>query len=199
MKVESLNEQIFSQGMGASHALKNKWEKCSRKPQEKLTILSIYSTICSSGVHDSDAGGGWSRGRAREAGALLLRGKLCAHLALCGYQHFPPQHLASNQQAISNYDFNSIIGSNVKLIVTKKQDYARFDHFVDKLYQCNLIDLKIIEDLSEFEDEALDENIDLEDTMTLLKEYVNAVETDLDKQRIKNLLQTLYIEAQDTA
>ena len=34
--------------------------------------------------------------------------------------------------------------------------------------------------------------------MTLLKEYVNAVETDLDKQRIKNLLQTLYIEAQDT-
>ena len=100
---------------------------------------------------------------------------------------------------ISNFDFNSIVGSNVKLIVTKKQDYARFDHFVDKLYQCNLIDLKIIEDLSEFEDEALDENIDLEDTMTLLKEYVNAVETDLDKQRIKNLLQTLYIEAQDTA
>ena len=99
---------------------------------------------------------------------------------------------------ISNFDFNSIVGSNVKLIVTKKQDYARFDHFVDKLYQCNLIDLKIIEDLSEFEDEALDENIDLEDTMTLLKEYVNAVETDLDKQRIKNLLQTLYIEAQDT-
>ena len=99
---------------------------------------------------------------------------------------------------ISNFDFNSVTGSNVKLIVTKKQDFARFDHFVDKLYQCNLIDLKIIEDLSEFEDEALDENIDLEDTMTLLKEYVNAVETDLDKQRIKNLLQTLYIEAQDT-
>ena len=39
---------------------------------------------------------------------------------------------------------------------------------------------------------------DLEDTMTLLKEYVDVVETDLDKQRIKNLLQSLYIEAQDT-
>jgi hypothetical protein len=34
--------------------------------------------------------------------------------------------------------------------------------------------------------------------MTLLKEYVDVVETDLDKQRIKNLLQSLYIEAQDT-
>jgi hypothetical protein len=32
----------------------------------------------------------------------------------------------------------------------------------------------------------------------LLKEYVDVVETDLDKQRIKNLLQSLYIEAQDT-
>ena len=66
------------------------------------------------------------------------------------------------------------------------------------LYTCNLIDLKIIEDFSEFEDEALGEDIDLEDTMTLLKEYVDVVETDLDKQRIKNLLQSLYIEAQDT-
>ena len=100
--------------------------------------------------------------------------------------------------AIGNYDFNSIVGTSVKLIVNKKTDFKKFDTFVDKLYTCNLIDLKIIEDFSEFEDEALGEDIDLEDTMTLLKEYVDVVETDLDKQRIKNLLQSLYIEAQDT-
>ena len=100
--------------------------------------------------------------------------------------------------AISNYDFTSIVGTSVKLIVTKKTDFKKFDTFVDKLYTCNLIDLKIIEDFSEFEDEALGEDIDLEDTMTLLKEYVDVVETDLDKQRIKNLLQSLYIEAQET-
>ena len=99
---------------------------------------------------------------------------------------------------ISNFDFDTISGGSVKLIVSKKTDFTRFDHFVDKLYTCNLIDLKIIEDFSEFEDEALGEDIDLEDTMTLLKEYVDVVETDLDKQRIKNLLQSLYIEAQDT-
>jgi hypothetical protein len=73
-----------------------------------------------------------------------------------------------------------------------------FDSFVDKLYLNNLLDLKIIEDFSEFEDEALGDDINLEDTMTLLKEYVDVVETDLDKQKIKNLLQTLYLEAQDT-
>ena len=100
--------------------------------------------------------------------------------------------------AISNFDFDSVAGGSVKLIVTKKTDFSKFDSFVDKLYASNLIDLKIIEDFSEFEDEALGEDIDLEDTMTLLKEYVDVVETDLDKQRIKNLLQSLYIEAQDT-
>jgi len=99
---------------------------------------------------------------------------------------------------ISNFDFNAIVGGCVKLIVSKKTDFTRFDHFVDKLYTCNLIDLKIIEDFSEFEDEALGEDIDLEDTMTLLKDYVDQVETDLDKHRVKNLLQSLYIEAQDT-
>ena len=65
------------------------------------------------------------------------------------------------------------------------------------LFLFNLIDLKIIEDFSEFEDEAIGEDVNLEDTMTLLKEYVDVVETDLSKQRIKNLLQSLYIEAQD--
>ena len=100
--------------------------------------------------------------------------------------------------AISNFDFDSVSGGSVKLIVTKKTDFSKFDSFVDKLYACNLIDLKIIEDFSEFEDEAIGDDIDLEDTMTLLKDYVNTVETDLDKQRIKNLLQSLYIEAQDT-
>lgn len=98
---------------------------------------------------------------------------------------------------ISNFNFASIDSGCVKLIVSKKTDFTRFDHFVDKLYQCNLIDLKIIEDFSEFEDEALGEDINLEDTMTLLKEYVDSVETDLSKQKIKNLLQSLYVEAQD--
>ena len=98
---------------------------------------------------------------------------------------------------ISNFDFDRIVGGSVKLIVSKKTDFKRFDHFVDKLYQCSLIDLKIIEDFSEFEDEAIGEDVNLEDTMTLLKEYVDVVETDLNKQRIKNLLQSLYIEAQD--
>jgi len=94
-------------------------------------------------------------------------------------------------------DYNVFSGSCLKVIVTKKTDFAKFDSFIDNLYQQNPIELKIIEDFSEFEDEAIGEDINLEDTMTLLKEYVDTVSTDADKERLKNLLQTLYIEAQD--
>lgn len=96
-----------------------------------------------------------------------------------------------------NFDFNSIRNSCVKLIVSKKTDYVKFDNFVDTLYQQDLTELKILEDLSEFEDEAIGEEVDLDDTMTLLKEYVDGVQTELDKEVLKNLLQSLYVEAQD--
>ena len=56
------------------------------------------------------------------------------------------------------------------------------------------------EDFSEFEAEALDEeNLNLEDTMTLLSQYVDSIETEADKDRLKSLLKTLYVEAQDYA
>ena len=85
----------------------------------------------------------------------------------------------------------------IKLIVVNKTDYKKFDTLVDDIYKKNPTELKIIEDLSEFETSALDENINLEDTMTLLSEYVDGLETDADKQRLKTLLRELYVEAHD--
>jgi hypothetical protein len=86
----------------------------------------------------------------------------------------------------------------VKLVVANKTDFSEFDRFVDRLYAQNPLELKIIEDFSEFESEALDEeNLNLEDTMTLLSQYVDSLETDANKDRIKTILKTLYVEAQD--
>ena len=97
------------------------------------------------------------------------------------------------------YDFDAVKGCCIKVIVVKKTDFAKFDALIDNLYQCDLIELKIIEDLSEFEDEAIGEEVDLEDTMSLLKEYVDGIEVTVDKERLKSLLQSLYVEAQDAA
>ena len=99
---------------------------------------------------------------------------------------------------LNSFNFSSVNGTCVRLIVVKKTNVSLFEKFLDNLYQQDLIELKIVEDLTEFEDEAIGEDVNLEDTMTLLKEYVDGVELDVNKEKLKTLLQTLYIEAQDS-
>lgn len=99
---------------------------------------------------------------------------------------------------IDDIPYSDLVGGCVKVIVVKKKDYAAFDAMIDKLYSSNLYELKIIEDFSEFEDEAVgDESINLEDTMTLLNDYVDNINTDLNVDKLKEVLQTLYVEAQN--
>lgn len=86
----------------------------------------------------------------------------------------------------------------IKLIVVQKTDHYKYDTFVDKLYKTNPLEVKIIEDMSEFESDLVDdETVDLSDTLTLLSQYVDSLETDVDKDRLKTILKTIYVEAQD--
>jgi len=84
----------------------------------------------------------------------------------------------------------------VKLVVVNKTDFYKFDQFVDRLYKRNVLELKIIEDFSEFEHEALGDDFNVEDTLSLLDSFVDSSETDANKSRIKSLLKELYVEAQ---
>jgi DNA repair exonuclease SbcCD nuclease subunit len=83
----------------------------------------------------------------------------------------------------------------VKLVVVNKTDYYKFDKFVQKLYTLGCHEIKIIEDMSEFQDGELGEEINLEDTTSVLSNYVDSVETDIDKEKIKTYMRTLYTEA----
>ena len=83
----------------------------------------------------------------------------------------------------------------VKLIVVNKNDFYKFDKFIQKLYSKGCHDIKIVEDLSEFEDGEIGEEINLEDTISVLTNYVDSVETDVDKEKIKTFMRTLYTEA----
>jgi DNA repair exonuclease SbcCD nuclease subunit len=96
-------------------------------------------------------------------------------------------------------DVSAFADKNIKLVVVNKTDFAKFDAFVDRLYRAGLLELKIIEDFSEFEADALDdENLNLEDTLSLLNTFVDSTETDASKDRIKSLLKELYVEAQNS-
>ena len=96
-------------------------------------------------------------------------------------------------------DGKQITDKYVKLVVVNKKDFSLFDHTIDSLYNHNPAELKIIEDLSAFETDVNDDSINVEDTMSLLSDYVDAIDTDADKDRLKNILKELYIEAHDYA
>jgi DNA repair exonuclease SbcCD nuclease subunit len=92
-------------------------------------------------------------------------------------------------------DSIDLTGKYVKLVVVNKTDFYKFDKFIQKLYNKGCYEIKIIEDFSEFEDGEIGEEINLEDTVSVLSNYVDSIETDVDKEQIKTFMRTLYTEA----
>tara|TARA_Y100000389_G_scaffold119180_1_gene116360 strand:- start:3860 stop:4921 length:1062 start_codon:yes stop_codon:yes gene_type:complete len=96
-----------------------------------------------------------------------------------------------------DYPFTDLDGKFVKIVVINKSDLYGFDRFVDKVQSRKILELKIAENFEEFVGKNVkDGEISVEDTSELLYTYVDAVDTDLDKDRIKKEMSSLMIEAQ---
>jgi DNA repair exonuclease SbcCD nuclease subunit len=101
-------------------------------------------------------------------------------------------------------DYNTIDVSHmdnqfVKIVVERKQDFFGFDRLIDRITQRPIHELKIAESFTEYLGENVeDEEIKLDDTQVLLDSYVDAVETEANKDKLKTLLRGLYVEAQTT-
>jgi len=93
---------------------------------------------------------------------------------------------------IGNID---IQGKYVKIVVVNKTDLYKFDKFMGDLYEKNAYEIKIIEDFSEFNEGEISTEINLEDTLSILSNYVDSVETTENKEDIKTVLKELYLEA----
>ena len=83
----------------------------------------------------------------------------------------------------------------IKLVVINKIDLYKFDRFVNTLYEQEPYEVKIIEDLSEFNEGTIDAEINLEDTVSIVSGYIDSVQTEGDKEAIKTFVKSLYIEA----
>lgn len=86
-------------------------------------------------------------------------------------------------------------GSYVKLIVEGKSTPARLNRVVDSLYDVNIHDLKIIENHDTYIDD--DVEVEAEDTLTTLTNYVNALEDDINKENVIEIFKSLYVESQE--
>jgi len=74
----------------------------------------------------------------------------------------------------------------VKLIVRKKTNPKKFEKFVDKLYNANVHELKVVENFEAFESE---------DTLSILNRYIEEAEINLDKSTVQKMIQEIYQEA----
>jgi predicted phosphodiesterase len=99
---------------------------------------------------------------------------------------------------IINYTGKTLINLNeyenciVKLIIKENENKLKYEKFLDFLLESNLQDLKIIDEVSINNDFDSDEIVEIEDTLSLLKKYVDESEISLNKNRIKNLIQDIY-------
>ena len=85
----------------------------------------------------------------------------------------------------------------VKVIVINKSKPAEFEKFIDRINSKKIYGLQIAENFQDFAGAQVeDENVSIESTDKLLYTYIDAVDTDLDKDRIKNKVHELMIEAQ---
>ena len=70
--------------------------------------------------------------------------------------------------------------------------------FIEKLAKADVIDFKIVEDhgnLGDMSDEEMAQ--DAEDTLTILSKHIETMEISQDKEKLQNIVRSLYTEALD--
>src|SRR6056300_311135 len=88
---------------------------------------------------------------------------------------------------------------HVKLFVSNKTNDDMYNMFVDRLFnKINLHELNIIEDSIDLNTTVRDDILEQgEDTMTFLGNYIDQIETDVDKHKLKEFAKELYVEASE--
>ena len=96
------------------------------------------------------------------------------------------------------FEFEEYSNKIVKVIVRKKTNPKEFEKFLDKLYESNVQDLKIVENFQVQEVEDIS-HFESEDTFSILDRYIQESEIELDKSTLKNLIREVYQEACEMA
>lgn len=92
--------------------------------------------------------------------------------------------------------FGSYTGKVVKVIITNKDNPMMFDMFIERLEAVDPLNIQVVTDHLHLDLEDDNDIIDeAEDTLTILKTYVDGLEIKNDKMELQQILKTLYDEA----
>ena len=92
------------------------------------------------------------------------------------------------------FKFSDYNGKIVKVVVRQKTSEKEYEMFMDSLMKANPSDVKVVERTDDlvFGGDIVEQT---EDTITLLDKYVDDLETNLNKSRIKGIIKKIYQEA----
>ena len=100
----------------------------------------------------------------------------------------------------SKKDLSDYENTYVKLFISQKTDSDMFDKLLDRFHnEINAYEINVIEDLSSDINSTVKENIldQGEDTLTFLGNYIDQVDTTLDRTKLKTFAKQLYVEASE--
>ena len=108
------------------------------------------------------------------------------------------EKIVYNDKEIDYNSYNKNLSKKfVKVVVSEKTDPFTFDRFIDNIQNQDIYELKIAENFNEFMGANVDdEEVNFEDTTEIVDSYIEAVDTDLDKDKIKIQMRELMTEAQ---
>jgi DNA repair exonuclease SbcCD nuclease subunit len=100
-------------------------------------------------------------------------------------------------ETISNQDYSKYTGKFVKVIVVNKENPYWFDTFLDKLHASNPLHVAVVDDNKHMDFYGDDDIEDIEDTLTILNNYIDGLEIQGKKKPLSELMSSLYNEALD--
>ena len=101
---------------------------------------------------------------------------------------------------IASLDTSMFRDTYIKVIVKNRTNAYIYDLFLNKLSDSGAADVKAIDDSLNLESAGVDEILDeTQDTKDILHNYIETIETKINRDQIKKLVDELYIEAMSIA
>ena len=99
----------------------------------------------------------------------------------------------------NNLDISQYNNCFVKLFISQKTDEDMYNKLIERFYNTiNVHELVIVEDPSDIKSTVREDILDQgEDTLTFLGNYIDQIDTELDRNKIKDFAKELYMEASE--
>lgn len=112
---------------------------------------------------------------------------------------FEKIHYDDTKEDYSKLDIKKYDKKFIKLFVVNRSNENVYNNFLERLYNTiNLNELQIIEDPADFKATVREDILEQgEDTLTFLNNYIDQIDTELDRSKLKEVAKELYMEASE--